>query len=78
MPVRLENYVVGNDNELSDEDIVNFTLFVNCDPATFEDAVKEDHWNQAMDEEIHAIEKTKTWELTTLPYDKKLIGVKWI
>ena len=31
-----------------------------------------------MDEEIHAIKKTKTWELTTLPYDKNLIGVKWI
>ena len=37
-----------------------------------------DHWSQIMDEEIHAIEKNKTWELITLPYRKKLIGVKWV
>ncbi|MCH90998.1 hypothetical protein A2U01_0011922 [Trifolium medium] len=31
-----------------------------------------------MDEEINAIEKNKTWELTELPADKKPIGVKWV
>ena len=29
MPARLKDYVVGNDNELFDEDIVKFALFVN-------------------------------------------------
>ena len=43
-----------------------------------EEAVKDDHWYQTMDEEMHAIKKNKTWELTTLPYGKKPIGVKWI
>ena len=32
-----------NDNELSDENIVNFILFVNCDPITFEEVIKNDH-----------------------------------
>ena len=78
MPTHLEDYVVGNDNELSNEDIANFTLFADCDPVTFEEAVKNEHWNQAMDEEMHAIEKNKTCELTTLSYGKKPIGVKQV
>ena len=31
-----------------------------------------------MNEEIHAINKNNTWELTTLPEDHQAIGVKWI
>lgn len=33
---------------------------------------------KAMDEEIHAIEKNNTWELTTLPEGKSPIGDKWV
>ncbi|OIT27673.1 retrovirus-related pol polyprotein from transposon tnt 1-94, partial [Nicotiana attenuata] len=77
-PARLQGYVVGDDNDLSDEDIVNFALFADCDPVTFEEAVKDDRWVHAMNEEIHAIEKNNTWELTTLPPSKRPIGVKWV
>jgi hypothetical protein len=31
-----------------------------------------------MEEEIHAIQKNDTWELTTLPSNQKAIGVKWV
>ena len=31
-----------------------------------------------MDEEIRAIEKNDTWELTSLPKGHKAIGVKWV
>jgi hypothetical protein len=31
-----------------------------------------------MDQEITAIEKNNTWELTILPSKAKKIGVKWI
>ena len=31
-----------------------------------------------MDEEIEAIKKNDTWELTTLPPRHKSIGVKWV
>ena len=31
-----------------------------------------------MEEEIHVIEKNKTWELVEKPKDKDIIGVKWI
>lgn len=42
LPSRLQDYVVGDDNDLSDEDIVNFALFADYDPATFEKVVKDD------------------------------------
>ena len=31
-----------------------------------------------MDEEIDAIERNETWELTKLPPKKQVIGVKWV
>ena len=31
-----------------------------------------------MNEEIQSIEKNNTWELTTLPIEKKPLGVKWV
>ena len=31
-----------------------------------------------MNEEINAIEKNETWELTYLPTNKRPIGVKWV
>jgi Reverse transcriptase (RNA-dependent DNA polymerase) len=40
--------------------------------------VKDEKWLATMQEEMNAIEKNNTWELTTLPKGHKLIGVKWI
>ncbi|PKI72238.1 hypothetical protein CRG98_007375 [Punica granatum] len=41
-----------------------------------EEASQDEGWIQAMDDEIHVIEKNDTWELTPLPEGKKSIGVK--
>ncbi|KAA0052395.1 putative copia-type polyprotein [Cucumis melo var. makuwa] len=35
-------------------------------------------WKIAMDEEIKAIKKNDTWELSTLPNGKKAVGVNWV
>lgn len=48
------------------------------EPATFEEAVKHTEWRQAMEEEIHMIEKNKTWQLVKRPADKNVVEVKWI
>ena len=55
---------------------VNFALFSHNDLIYFEKAVKEKKWCKAMDEEIDAIERNETWELTELPPKKQVIGVK--
>lgn len=44
----------------------------------FEDAIKEEHWINAMNDEIESIEENDTWELVDLPKNKEFIGVKWV
>lgn len=60
-------------------------IYKSCDfvcfaskPTCFEDAIKENEWNDAMKVELHAIEKNKTWKLVDLPSGKEAIGLKWI
>ena len=45
---------------------------------TFKEAIKDEVWAQAMDEEIKCIEKNQTWELVDVPKDKDVIIIKWI
>ena len=76
MPTRLNEYVVSDDNYLSDENIINFVLFADCDPVRLDETIKDDHWNQAMDEKMHANKKNKMCELTSLTHRKKPIDIK--
>ena len=69
-----EIYEAGTPNSFS-----LFALFFPIhDPLTFEEAIEEEVWAQAMDEEIECIEKNQTWELVDVPKDKDVISVKWI
>lgn len=64
--------------ERSEDPLTHFALFSGCDPVSFDVAVKESKWQKAMDDEIAAIERNNTWELTNLPKGQKTIGVKWV
>ena len=55
----------------------NFSL-LPFQPSSFEEAIRDDNWVQAMDEEMNSIEKNDTWDLVDLPNDKNIIGVKWV
>ena len=73
-PVWMKDYeVTGIQNP-----ITHFALFADCDPTTFESAVKEEKWGKAMNDEIDAIDRNDTWELSDLPRGEKKIGVKWV
>lgn len=78
MPAWLEDYAISTDDALSDEDIINFSLYVDYNSVSFAEAGVDSHWIKAMNGEIHLIEKNNTWELTNLPSDKKPIRVKWV
>jgi len=65
--------VTENENNLT-----LFCLFSDCEPVGFEEVVQDERWKEVMDEEIKAIEKKNTWELTTLPKGKEALGVKWV
>ena len=60
------------------DESVNFALFSHSDPIYFEEAMNEDKWCNAMDEEIDTIERNERWEFTTFPPKKQVIGVKWV
>ena len=44
-------------------------------PNRFEDTLWDPGWKAVMDEEMVALEKNNTWELTTLPKGKKVVGI---
>lgn len=48
------------------------------EPSSYREANTNPIWQQAVAEEIQALEKTNTWELVDLPADKIPIGCKWI
>ena len=45
----------------------HFGLFLDSDPITYEEGVKEKKLREAMDKEIESIEKNHTWEMKNLP-----------
>jgi hypothetical protein len=48
------------------------------EPTCFEQAVGNPKWDNAMDEEMAALDANAIWELVALPKDKKPIGCKWV
>lgn len=51
------------------------------EPLTYEEAMTSDNareWKEAIDAELRALKKNKTWIVTTLPEGKKAITSKWV
>lgn len=47
-------------------------------PKSFEEAMHDPRWREAMQREIDALELNETWSLESLPTSKKALGCKWI
>jgi len=48
------------------------------EPTCFEQAIRNPKWDNAMDDEMVALDVNATWESVALPQDKKAIGCKWV
>lgn len=48
------------------------------EPVSYQQAVNENSWKEAMRKEIEAIERNNTWKLVELPSGHKPIGLKWV
>ncbi|GAU41877.1 hypothetical protein TSUD_367420 [Trifolium subterraneum] len=78
-PARFNDCIITGDNEINVEGyLVHLAFNAEAEPVNFEDAVKNEKWLSAMNEETESIERNNTWELVDLPHSKKAIGVKWV
>ena len=48
------------------------------EPKIVKDALEDDNWYKAMEEEIQQIEKKNTWSLVPRPKEKNVISSKWV
>lgn len=68
-------------NRFGDWEYASVAISGNEDPRSYTEAMRSpdaDEWKKATDIEIKSLKKNKTWELTTLPKNKKVIGCKWV
>ena len=47
-------------------------------PKRVEEALQDPGWKAAMDEDMCALRRNNTWEITTLPQGKRAIGCRWV
>ena len=53
-------------------------LLCVCEPRIVEDALENEYWIRAMNEEIDQMENNKTWTLVPRPKDKNVIKTMWV
>lgn len=47
-------------------------------PNNVQEALKDEKWKNAMNQEMEALQKNQTWELMSLPPWKKTVGCRWV
>ncbi|KAL4340620.1 hypothetical protein GQ457_08G035800 [Hibiscus cannabinus] len=66
---RVMEEIIGNDNS------PHTMLQSDCVPA---EALQQPCWREAVFAECNALLENNTWELVSLPLDRKLVGCKWL
>ena len=59
----------------------NFTALLSSadeDVPSVEEAVRDDRWLAAMNDEYESLERNKTWELVNLPPGRKAVSCMWL
>lgn len=48
------------------------------EPTSYSEASRDPLWQEAMNEELSALDRTGTWDLVSPPVGKKIIGSRWV
>jgi len=51
---------------------------VVTEPSSFEEAVEDPAWVDAMVEEYDSIVRNSAWEIVPIPQGKSVVGLRWI
>lgn len=83
VPLRRSERMKSRPKHLEDYAVLalNAEAYLDDVPETFEEIKSrsdKEQWNQAIQEEIAALEMNHTWDLVTLPTGKRTIDSKWI
>ncbi|GJU89627.1 retrovirus-related pol polyprotein from transposon TNT 1-94 [Tanacetum coccineum] len=78
----LEN-IIGNLNQRTlrsqAQDKSNFFCFISTiEPKNINEALKDENWVMAMQEELNQFKTNDVWELVPNPMDLTIIGTKWV
>ncbi|GJR10731.1 putative ribonuclease H-like domain-containing protein [Tanacetum coccineum] len=66
------------DDEGAVADFTNLETVMNNKPKKILEALEDESWVAAMQEELMQFKIQKLWVLVDLPYEKKAIGTKWV
>ncbi|CAO2841169.1 unnamed protein product [Amaranthus hypochondriacus] len=56
----------------------NAVLYSKHVPKSAKEALAKPEWKHAMEDEIEALEKNRTWEKCIIPKGKKIVGCRWV
>ncbi|XP_028064732.1 uncharacterized protein LOC114267861 [Camellia sinensis] len=58
--------------------IVDSTAFSSHEPISYQEAWSNPLWQQAISDELQALDKTHTWDVVDLPPGKSVMSCKWV
>ncbi|GJY03740.1 putative RNA-directed DNA polymerase [Tanacetum coccineum] len=90
LPIKYQDYMLDKRHKYGINTVINYSnlsidnyVFATSinkihEPTTYQEAVKDSRWIEAMNQEIEALNRNNTWEITDLPKGRKAIGSKWV
>ena len=68
----------GSTEEVQDYEFSGVCLLAADEPSGVDEALEEECWLEAMNNELKSIQENNTWYYTDLPKGHKAIGLKWV
>ncbi|GJU18962.1 ribonuclease H-like domain-containing protein [Tanacetum coccineum] len=90
MPARFNDYVVSSNAKHDIKKYVKYSclsrsnlcfatnLNKSVEPTSYYEALKDNNWVEAMNNEIEALNRNNTWFICDLPAGRKATGCKWL